>query len=118
MHKLIIQIPATEKLPEFDVLWPEFLHLVEQMPGLQREATSHIQHVVYGRLDCSMIHELFFQDYEALAAGLDSVAGRRAAGILHRLTRQQAILMIADHKEDNLENIQRYRPAAPDEPAK
>jgi len=118
MQKLIILIPAVEKLPEFDALWPQFLHLVEQIPGLKHEATSHVNHVVYGYLDCSMIHELFFDTQEDLFAGLDSPVGKQAAGILHRLTRQRAVLLLADHKEDKLENIQRYRkPGASDEPA-
>lgn len=116
MHKLIILIPEIDRLPEFEDLWPDFLHQVEQMPGLRKEATSHIQHVVYGDIDCSMVHELFFDDYQSLLKGLASPTGRQAATTLHKLTRNRAVLMLADHKEDNPENIQRYQKVDKDEP--
>jgi hypothetical protein len=115
MYKLMILIPSLDNLPEFEEHWPDFLHLVEQIPGLRQEATSHVQQVVFGRLDCAIVHELFFEDRQSLMDGLASPVGRQAAGTLHRITRKRAVLMLADHKQDNLENIQRYRPAKTDE---
>ena len=111
MYKLIILIPGVEKLPDFGDHWPGFLHLVEQIPGLRREATSHVHNVVDGSLDCSMIHELFFDDQQALMDGLSSPVGRQAAGILHRITHNRAVLMLADHREDDMENILRAKAA-------
>ena len=50
MHKLVILIEQQEDWQVFEADWPEFLHLVETLPGLQREATSRIDRFLYG--DC------------------------------------------------------------------
>jgi len=115
MHKLMILIPTVEHLPEFGELWPEFLHQAERMPGLRKEATSSILQTVYGSLDYSMVHELFFDDYQSLLEGLTSPFGNRAAAVLHKLTRNRAVLLFAEHKEDDIENIRRYQPPDSDE---
>lgn len=108
MHKLIILIESTAT-PDFHVFWPRFLHAAESMPGLRSESTSRINQVLYGDLPCAMIHELFFDSYPALQVGLASEAGKEAGRLLQEMTGGRVRLLVADHSEDDLENIRKYR---------
>jgi hypothetical protein len=108
MHKLVILVDEVDSLPSFDEGWPEFLSLAEQMPGLEREATSRVDRVVFGKSDCSLIHELFFDSLEALRQGMNSAPGLQAGQVLQKLTQGKLTLLIADHKEDDLVNIRSH----------
>lgn len=108
MQKLIIFVESTAT-PDFHVFWPRFLHAAENMPGLQREATSRVSQVLYGELQCALIHELYFDSYTALRGGLASASGKEAGRLLQEMTSGRVRLLIADHSEDNLENIRKYR---------
>jgi len=108
MHKLVILVEGATLPAEFDERWPQFLHLAEQMPGLQREATSRVQHVLSGSQDIVLIHELFFDSLEALQAAMASPFGRQAGQELQRMTQGKVVLLVGDHNEDELENILRY----------
>jgi len=108
MHKLIILIESTAT-PDFHVFWPRFLHAAENIPGLRREATSRIGQVLYGDMQCSLIHELFFDSFKSLQFGLASESGKEAGRLLQEMTGGRVRLLIADHSEDELENIQKYR---------
>lgn len=109
MHKLLILIEEVENQTNFDELWPKFLRLAEQMPGLQREVSSRVERVLFGKSACSMIHELHFDTLEALRQALNSVQGQQAGQMLQKLTQGRLTLMIAEHKEDDLVNISQYR---------
>jgi hypothetical protein len=113
MHKLIILVESTTT-PDFHVFWPRFLHAAEKMPGLQRESTSRINQTLYGDFQCALIHELYFDSYPDLRAGLASEAGKEAGRLLQEMTSGQVRLLIADHSEDNLENIRKHRPLEQD----
>ena len=108
MHKLIILVESTTT-PDFHVFWPRFLHAAETMPGLRREATSRINQVLYGEMECSLIHELYFDSYPALRAGLASESGKEAGRLLQEMTNGRVRLLVADHSEDDLENIRKHR---------
>jgi hypothetical protein len=108
MHKLVILILPTGDRG-FDDLWPEFLHAAERIPGLRREATSRVGRVLYGNQHFELMHELFFDSYADLEAGLNSDQGVRAGQILHQITNGRVLLFLADHTEDNLERIRSYR---------
>ena len=107
MHKLIILVESTAT-PDFHEFWPRFLHAAENIPGLRREATSRISQVLFGDIQCSMIHELFFDSYASLQSGLASESGKEAGSLLQEMTGGRVRLLIADHSEDSLENIRRY----------
>lgn len=115
MHKLVILVDDADRLPTFDELWPRFLSLAEQMPGLQREATSHVDRVVFGSSNCSLIHELFFDSLDALRQAMSSTPGLQAGQVLQKLTQGHLTLLITDHKEDELANIRKY--THPSEPS-
>ncbi len=113
MHKLIILVESTST-PDVHVFWPRFLHAAENMPGLLRESTSRINQVLFGDLECALIHELYFDSYPALRAGLASESGKEAGRVLQEMTSGRVRLLVADHSEDNLENIRRHRPLEQD----
>jgi hypothetical protein len=108
MHKLIILVESTTT-PDFHMFWPRFLHAAENMPGLRREATSRVSQVLYGNLQCALVHELYFDTYAALQTGLASEPGKEAGRLLQEMTGGSVRLLIADHSEDNLEHIRKYR---------
>jgi uncharacterized protein (TIGR02118 family) len=108
MHKLIILVESTTT-PNFHVFWPRFLHAAENIPGLRRESTSRVSQVLYGELPCSMIHELYFDSFAALKSGLASESGKEAGRLLQEMTGGTVRLIIADHSEDDLENIRKYK---------
>jgi hypothetical protein len=108
MHKLVILVESTAT-PSFHEFWPRFLHAAENIPGLRREATSRVGQVLFGDFECSMIHELFFDSIATLNAGLASEPGKEAGRLLQEMTGGRVKLLIADHSEDDLENIRKYK---------
>jgi hypothetical protein len=111
MYKLVILVESTTT-PDFHVFWPRFLHAAEDIPGLRRETTSRISQTLYGDMQCALIHELYFDTYAALNLGLASVSGKEAGRLLQEMTAGRVRLLIADHSEDDLENIRRYKAMA------
>ncbi|MGW8249348.1 MAG: EthD family reductase [Anaerolineales bacterium] len=109
MYKLVIIIGPLDSWAAFDEAWPRFLRQVENMPGLRRESTSRVDTVIYGTAQVSFIHELFFDSLEAASQAMTSPAGNAAGRLLQAMTRGQVTLFLADHKEDDLENIRRYK---------
>jgi len=108
MYKLIILVESTSA-PGFYNSWPRFLHAAENIPGLRRESTSRINQVLYGDEQYALIHELYFDSLPTLQAGLASPSGKEAGRLLQDMTGGRLKLLIADHSEDDLENIKKYR---------
>ncbi len=108
MDKLIILVESTAT-PGFHDYWPRFLHAAESIPGLRREATSRIRQVLYGDVQYALVHELYFDSLSALNAGLASPSGKEAGRLLQDMTGGRVKLLIADHSQDELENIRKYR---------
>jgi len=116
MHKLVILVEPLDDEQAFDDIWPQFLHLSERMPGLQREATCRVEDVLYGRYRPALIHELYFESAAAIQAAMSSPDGQAAGELLQKMTAGRITLLIADHKEDELENIRKYnQPASSDD---
>lgn len=109
MVKLVILIGPLEDPLDFDSRWPEFLHLAESLPGLQRETSSRVDQFLYGKTAFNMIHELYFASRQELQAALTSPAGEAAGRMLQQISRGQVTLLIADHREDEMPNILKYR---------
>lgn len=110
MHKLVILIHSLTDWSTFDKNWPEFLHLVESMPGIRREATSRVEEVLLGERPVTIMHELFFDDLEQTKVALASPQGRAAGKLLQRITSGRVELFLADHKEDDVENLRKSSP--------
>ncbi len=109
MHKLVILVEPPKNYPAFEEMWSQFLHLAERMPGLRRESTSRVDGVIYGRYDCAIIHELYFDSLSALREAMSSLEGKATGELLQRMTGGRMTLLFADHKEDDLENILKHR---------
>jgi len=108
MHKLVILIEPLEDWNDFEESWPEFLHKVEEMPGLLREATSKIDQALYGK-SYAQVHELFFATLQDAQAAMASSDGRAAGRLLQQMTKGKMTLFIAEYKEDDLENIKKFQ---------
>ena len=108
MQKLVILVETSEDEARFDELWPQFLHFAERMPGLLRESTSRVDQVLYGKYPVFLMHELFFNSVEDIQKAMSTPEGRAAGEVLQRMTGGRITLFLADHKEDDLENIRRH----------
>jgi len=109
MYKLVIMIEDLPDQEQFDQVWPEFLHVSERMPGLIKEATCRVDHTLYGSYHPSILHELFFESMSDIQQAMSSPEGHAAGGLLQQITGGKMSLVVADHKEDDLENIRRYK---------
>lgn len=109
MYKLVILIEPLEDASAFESGWPDFLHHSERMPGLRREATSRVDALIFGQIPVSFMHELFFDSQAAAQQAMSSLHGRQAGKVLQQITQGKMTLFFADHKEDELANIQRYQ---------
>jgi len=114
MHKLIIMIEAPEDSLAFEEAWPEFLHHAEQLPRLVREATVRVNRILFGNTQIRTIHELFFNTQEGLHNAMASPQGQLTGQILQKITEGRMLLMTAEHREDDIENIRRYQSIGPD----
>jgi uncharacterized protein (TIGR02118 family) len=114
MNKLVILIePPTDPFA-FDEAWPSFLHQVEKMPGLKREATVRVSNILFGNDQIHMIHELFFETHAELQAAMTSPQGQTSGHILQKITGGRMTLLVAEHREDDIENIRKYQLEEPD----
>jgi uncharacterized protein (TIGR02118 family) len=108
MYKLIILIEEADT-PSLDESWPQFLHLAEQMPSLRREATSRVAHILFGKPNYTLIHELYFDSLADLQDAMASPFGQQAGQLLQRITGGRLSLLVGDHTEDDLENIRKHQ---------
>jgi uncharacterized protein (TIGR02118 family) len=109
MHKLVILVELPSNDTSFDETWPQFLSLSERMPGLIREATSRVEYILYGGFEPALLHELYFESVEAIRRAMSSPEGQAAGEVLQRMSGGRLTLLIAEHQEDELENIRKYR---------
>lgn len=109
MHKLIILVEQVPDEGLFDEMWPQFLHLSEGMPGLQREASCRVEHLLYGSRPVFLVHELYFESLASIQAAMSSPEGKAAGELLQKISAGQLTLLIADHKQDDLENIRSHQ---------
>jgi uncharacterized protein (TIGR02118 family) len=108
MHKLVILIRDLDDWNAFDAGWPSFLHHAEGMPGLRKEAISHVERFLYGDSVYVRMYELYFDSLQEAERALSSQQGQAAGHLLQQLTAGRMVLFFAEHKEDDLDNIRRY----------
>lgn len=116
MYKLIILIQPQPDPARFEARWPEFLAAAERMPGLRREATSHVDRVLHGDFPAHMVHELYFDTLKAAAEAMGTPEGEQAGQILQEISDGRVTLLLADHTQDELNNIRRHRASESDLP--
>lgn len=108
-YKFVILIEPLDNWDALEARWPEFLRLVEAMPGLRREATSRVEQVLFGKPVYERVHELFFDDRATTEAALASPTGQAAGRLLQHMTGGRMLLFFAEHHEDDLPNILKHR---------
>lgn len=108
MYKLIILIDTPHDTQTFEESWPLFLHEAEKMPGLEREATIQVVENLYGNNHFYKIHELYFENKKALRQAMASSSGQMSGKILQQITDGRMNLLIAEHREERIENIRKY----------
>jgi hypothetical protein len=109
MHKLVILIQPSEAWRKNADRWPEFSHLVEAMPGLRRETACRVDRFLFGNAAYIQLHELFFDTLPEAEAAMTSPQGEAAGKLLQQMTGGNMVLFLAEHKEDDLANIHKYR---------
>jgi uncharacterized protein (TIGR02118 family) len=109
MYKLIILIEQPDDPLSFNDAWPYFLRQAEKMPGLIREATIHVSRILFGNHPIYMIHELFFNTHTELQEAMISPQGQTSGQILQKITGGRMTLLVAEHREDDLENIRKHQ---------
>lgn len=109
MHKLVILFDMPEDWQAFDDTWPQFLHQVEEMPGLRREAFCRVESFLFGSCRVVQMHELFFDSFEDAQQAMASPEGQAAGQLLQAMTAGRMSLFIADHKEDDLSRIKQFK---------
>jgi len=109
MVKLVILIEPLDNWQLFEESWPQFLHYAEEMPGLQREASSEVNTMLYGESSFVQMHELFFESQSDAQQAMSSSSGVAAGRLLQKITGGKLILFFADYKEDDIENLRRYK---------
>lgn len=109
MHKLVILIEPLDDWQAFEKIWPQFLHQVEEMPGIRREASCRVERFLFGDTSYGQIHELYFDTVADAESAMASPHGRAAGTLLQKMTGGRMVLLIADHKEDDIENIRKFK---------
>jgi len=111
MHKLVILIEEQEDWARFETQWPAFLRLAEDMPGLLSESTSRVERHLFGSCLVGQVHELYFNTLAEAEIALTSPQGMAAGRLLQQISGGRLTLFFADHKQDELENIRKFKPA-------
>ncbi len=102
MHKLMLIFRRLGDTLKMEERWSrEFVPLAEKMPGLRRIALSRIKERPDGLIDVHMVHELFFDDLEALHNAMRSAEGQAAGRALMSFASGRVSLYFAEHREDD-----------------
>lgn len=103
MHKLVVVIRGAEGSERLERRWSEdFVPLAEKMPGLRRVLVGHVIGSPAGPADAVLVHELIFDDLDALQAAMTSPEGQAAGQSLMRFAGDRAELFFAEHHEMDL----------------
>lgn len=78
----------------------EFVPLAETMPGLQLVSISRMNRSITPEAKVHLIHELYFEDLEALDAAMRSEQGQQAGRLLMDFAGKSVQVYFAEHKED------------------
>jgi uncharacterized protein (TIGR02118 family) len=100
-YKLMIQFLTPEDSAEFERRWAEeFVPLAERLPGLRRVVVSRAHGGPAGPVAVHLVHELHFDNFDALRAAMGSEAGVAAGQCLVNMSGKRATLIFAEHMED------------------
>lgn len=72
----------------------------ERMPGLRRVSASRIEGGLSQETEVHLVHELYFDDRQALDAAMASDQGQATGRLLIDLAGDQVEVLLAEHRED------------------
>ncbi len=102
MYKLMILFRRLGDTLKMEERWSqEFVPLADKMPGLRRIALSRIKERPDGLVDLHMVHELYFDDLDALRRAMASPEGQAAGHALMAFASGRVNLYFAEHREDD-----------------
>lgn len=104
MYKLTLLFHDNAAIPDLAERWSrEFVPLADQLPGLKAVVVSHVEGGPAGPSDIRLIHELIFDDKDALTAAMQSAPGVQAGQCLVRITQsapRTVTMLFAEHMQD------------------
>jgi uncharacterized protein (TIGR02118 family) len=102
VHKLMLLFRRPEDVDEFEQRWShEFVPRAERMPGIRRVTVSRIYGGPAGPADLHLVHEIFFDDADALQRALVSPEGVEAGRTLINIAGSFVNLCFAEHLEED-----------------
>jgi uncharacterized protein (TIGR02118 family) len=91
-----------DDVDSFEQRWShEFVPRAEKMPGIRRVTVSRIYGSPAGRAELHLVHEIFFDDAEALQRALVSPEGVEAGQTLINIAGSFVSLSFAEHLEED-----------------
>ena len=102
MHKLMVVFKSSDDSLTLETLWStEFVARAERMPGLRRVSVSRIVGGPGGATDIHLVHELYFDELEALKTALASTQGQEAGRALTAFAGDKVSIFFAHHLEED-----------------
>jgi uncharacterized protein (TIGR02118 family) len=102
VHKLMLLFRRPEDVDGFEQRWShEFVPRVERLPGIRRVTVSRIYGSPSGSADLHLVHEIFFDDADALQKALVSPEGVDAGRTLIHIAGDFVSLCFAEHLEED-----------------
>jgi uncharacterized protein (TIGR02118 family) len=102
MHKLMVVFRSSDDSLRLETQWStEFVARAERMPGLRRVSVSRVVGGPGGATDIKLLHELYFDDLEALQVALASEQGQEAGRALIAFAGEDVSIYFAQHLEED-----------------
>ena len=102
MHKLMVVFHSSGDPLTLESQWSEeFVARAEQMPDLRRVSVSRVVGGPGGKLNLHLVHELFFDDLNALENALASQEGQEAGKALISFAGDNVSVYFARHLEED-----------------
>jgi uncharacterized protein (TIGR02118 family) len=102
VHKLMLLFRRPEDVDGFEQRWShEFVPRAERMAGIRRVTVSRVYGGPSGQADLHLVHEIFFDDAEALQRALVSPEGIEAGRTLIDIAGDFVSLCFAEHLEED-----------------
>jgi uncharacterized protein (TIGR02118 family) len=102
VHKLMLLFRRPDNVDGFEQRWShEFVPRAERMPGIRRVTVSRVYGGPAGSADLHLVHEIFFDDAEALQRALVSPEGVEAGQALMSIAGSFVSLCFAEHLEED-----------------
>jgi uncharacterized protein (TIGR02118 family) len=86
----------------FEERWSnEFVASAEALPGLRRVAVSRFRTTLSDPLRLYLVHELYFDDLDAVQQAMASIQGQNAGQTLMSIAQDFVSVLIAEHMEED-----------------